>query len=69
MAYELTDDDIEKLRLTHPTNFQGHLARVRRLLKYAKPGNPAWHILENDYGFQGDWSPADEGEPPKGATW
>lgn len=69
MNQELSDDDIERIRKAFPANFLGHIARVRRLLKYAQPGNGPWHILENEYGFQGDWSPQDEGEPPKGATW
>lgn len=70
MNQELSDDDIERIRAVYgDTNITGHLARVRRLLKSAKPGNIPWQILENDYGFQGDWSPSDEGEPPKGAKW
>jgi hypothetical protein len=58
---ELSDEDIERIEAGHPHNFVAHLQRVRRLLKHAKPGNIPWMILENEYGFQGDWSPADTG--------
>lgn len=69
MNYELTDEDIERIREEHPFNFVGHLQRVRRLLKSAKPGNVPWRILENDYGFSGDYQESDVGEPPQGAIW
>lgn len=34
---------------------------VRNLLKHAKPGNWAFHKLQNEWGFDGDYTPADEG--------
>ena len=61
MTTELYEEDIERIRLTHPHNFAEHLARVRRLLKAAQPGNAAWVILESEYGFCPDYQPADEG--------
>lgn len=59
--FELTDEDIERIRLSHQYNFKEHIAQVRRLLKHAKPGNWAWYELENKYGFSGDWQPSDTG--------
>lgn len=64
MNTELTQDDIERIRKHYPVNFKEHVARVRRLLKSAQPGNIPFQILESEYGFVGDYSPADAGEPP-----
>lgn len=64
MEQHITDEDIERIREAHPDNFKEHLTRVRRLLKAAKPGNIPFRILETDYGFVGDYDPADAGEPP-----
>lgn len=58
---ELSDEDIERIRITHEFNFKEHVMRARRLLKFAKPGNWAWVTLEDEYGFSGDWQPSDEG--------
>ncbi len=65
----LSDEDIARIKESHPINTVEHLKRVRRLLKYAQPGNVPWRILENEYGFDGDYSPGDHGEPPQGAKW
>lgn len=64
MKDELTEDDIERIRTHYPINFKEHLARVRRLLRAAQPGNVPFQILEAEYGFIGDYSPSDAGEPP-----
>lgn len=69
MDTELSAEDIERIRADFPENTAGHIARVRRLLKHASPGNMPWQILENQYGFSGDYSAADHGEPPQGAKW
>lgn len=69
MSYPLTPEDIERIKSGHPDNFKEHLARVRRLLQYAQPGNIPWRILENQYGFSGDYTEGDAGEPPQGAEW
>lgn len=61
MDTSLTDEDVERIRATHPYNFSDHLRRVRNLLRHAKPGNVPWQILENEYGFSGDWTPSDTG--------
>lgn len=69
MSPELTPEEVEEIRRTHPVNTMEHVKRVRRLLKHARPGNLAWRTLENEYGYQGDYSAADEGEAPQGARW
>lgn len=69
MDIQLTDDDVERIRQMYPTNVEAHLRRVRGLLRKAQPGNVPWRILENEYGFDGDYSPSDHGEPPQGAKW
>lgn len=69
MTPELSDEDVERIRAAYPINFIGHIKRVRKLMKNARPGNFAWRTLENEYGFSGDYSAADEGEPPQGAHW
>lgn len=66
----LSEEDVERIRAMYPTNTADHLRRARRLLKSAKPGNLPWKMLENEYGFSGDYVPGqDEGEPPQGAKW
>lgn len=37
------------------------------LRRRARPGNTAWRKLEELTGNDGDYLPADAGEPPKGA--
>lgn len=69
MGYELTEQEAEDIRKRFPNNTAAHIKRVRRLLKKASPGNWAWRTLENEYGYSGDYSAADEGEPPQGAKW
>lgn len=69
MSTELNQEDLDRIRSVYPDNFKEHVARVRRLLEHAKPGNIPWQILENQYGFSGDYTEADNGEPPKGAKW
>lgn len=66
----LSEEDIARIKETHPDNTVEHLRRARRLLQHAKPGNIPWRILENEYGFSGDYiNGQDEGEPPQGARW
>lgn len=69
MNSELTAEEVEQIRKMFPINTIEHIKRVRRLLKKASPGNWAWRTLENEYGFSGDYTAADEGEPPQGAKW
>lgn len=64
MDTSLTNEEVERLRRDFPMNFKEHLARVRRLLSKAQPGNWAWRTLENEYGFSGDYTEADAGEWP-----
>lgn len=66
----LSEEDIARIKADHPDNTVEHIKRVRRLLKHAVPGNVPWRILENEYGFEGDYiNGQDEGEPPQGAHW
>lgn len=69
MDIELQEEDVTRIREMYPTNTAGHLKRVRALLKKAQPGNVPWMVLQNEYGFDGDYSPGDHGEPPQGAQW
>lgn len=70
MDQSLSEEEIARIKELYPVNTVEHIKRVRRLLKHAKPGNIPWRILENDYGFDGDYiSGQDEGEPPQGANW
>lgn len=43
--------------------------RLHNLMRAAQPGNVPWHILESEYGFDGDYQDSDAGEPPQGAKW
>lgn len=62
----------DELALRPEMNIDGRrtLRRVLGfLLSEAQPGNWAWRRLEDEFGFQGDFSLADHGEPPQGAKW
>lgn len=43
--------------------------KLHNLMRKAEPGNLQWRILENEYGFDGDYQESDAGEPPHGAKW
>lgn len=61
MDNSLNEEEVERIRESHPFNTREHLTRVRRLLQYAEPGNLPWKILENEYGFMPDYQPEDAG--------
>lgn len=56
-------DEIERAVAGFEFNKNEHRRRIRMLLKNAKKGNWAFLELENRYGFEGDYSPSDYGEP------
>ncbi len=42
-------------------NKQALRDRIKHLLKYARPGNIPFRILETEFGFTGDYMEADNG--------
>jgi hypothetical protein len=54
IAMELSEEELESIRLNFPNNTREHIKHVRYLCKKARPGNWAWQKLENTYGFSGD---------------
>ena len=63
LTWDKVPDDVPEI------NKGAWLRQVNMLMEKAQPGNWAWHKLQNDFGFDGDWTPADVGEPPQGAEW
>jgi hypothetical protein len=56
-------DEIERAIAGRP-NRGAHIERIVYLLKHAQRGNWAWYLLEEEYGFTGDYIPGfDDGEP------
>lgn len=58
---ELTEEEIEELRKRYPYNLVAAMRRVKALKAAAKPGNAAWHKLQDEFGYTGDYTPKDEG--------
>lgn len=73
MNVELFTDEIERVIAERPhldAHAKGTLrSMLRRLIARAEPGNMAFQVLVQDYGFQGDYLEGDHGEAPKGANW
>lgn len=71
MNPDLYHDEIERIldeRTVGVYERQNARRHLRRLISKAQPGNIPYRILENDFGFQGDYQEADWGEPPRGAN-
>jgi hypothetical protein len=56
-------DEIERAVASKEFNKNEHRRYIKHLLSHAEKGNWAWVILENEYGFDGDYQPSDWGEP------
>jgi hypothetical protein len=58
---EWTEEDEERIAHLPLDMRRGACRVIQRLLKKALPGNAAWRRLENEFGYSGDYSAADEG--------
>jgi len=66
MKVQLFDADVEK----HIASKYGKLnrdeqgrvrARLHNMIRRAEPGNHFWHLCEEEFGWEGDHTPADHG--------
>lgn len=68
MQLDLYEEDIDRLigerKELGPHEKSTMRNYLRRLITNAKPGNYAWRILEDDFGFVADYMPEDAGNEP-----